>query len=197
MNERMFGPAPVRERGARSPFAWVEWYPEVGHGHMYPLGDGIVNVLDLGMGIEDVAIDLADAVALCSEDRHDGHGKTHSQDEIKDAFSGAISQLLINEFDNEWRRTEWLREMYVKWGGHIPAAVLVPKESDSRQWELMMPDRHGDPVFYDIKTEMYQDVPGFEPPTEIKGIQKLDYGWKLPRKWSARRRQDWLEKRGT
>jgi len=46
--------------------------------------------------------------------------------------------------------------MHAKWGGHIPAAVLMPIEE---QWQLMVPDFKGDPNFYKIRDGAMDHLP--------------------------------------
>ena len=151
-----FGPRPVLERGAHSPYAYVEYETEAGHTHMVMVGDGKYNGIADGASFEDLAIELADQVEDCNQDKHEGHGREHGSSEPKKAFSAALNQLLTKDYDNEWATREWRIKMYKKWGGHIPAAVLMPIED---QWRMLVPDFRGDPQFYNVKEGALDHLP--------------------------------------
>lgn len=196
MNEVIpFGPPPVPERGPNSPFAYVEYETDAGHTHMVMVGDGKYNAITEGASYEDLAIDLAEQVENCDEDRHDGHGRTHGTEEPKQAFAAALEQLLTKQYDNEWASREWRVKMYKKWGGHIPGMVLMPNESDSRKWEMMVPDHRGDPHFYEVPTGKLNDM--VPDPQEV-GAKPAEIGWKVDQRGGTgpvRRRQNRAQRR--
>lgn len=192
-----FGPRPVPERGALSPFAYVEYETEDGqHTHLVLVGDGKHNAITDGGSFEDLAIDLAEQVERCGEERHDGHGRTHGPDEPKKAFSAAIGQLLTKDYDNEWAAQDWRIKRHKQWGNrHMPAAVLMPNEEDARKWELMVPDHEGEPHFYEVPRHRVQDM---MPDPQEKGAKPDELGWKVDqRKGSGpvRRRLNRAERR--
>ena len=120
----------INERGYRSPYAYVSFDTKEGHVHHVPIGNGTDNLIAMGDSVEDVASFLIDAIAACHPDKHNGHGTTHDTSQFKKAYASAITQLLNTDYDTEYAHQVWLEKMYRKWGGHIPAAVLMPIEDD-------------------------------------------------------------------
>ena len=146
----------IKERGYKSPYAYVSFETLEGHAHHVPIGNGVDNLIEMGDSIEDVAGFLVDVLAVCNENRHNGHGRTHDTSQFKKAYASAVTQLLSTDFDTEYAHQVWLEKMYKKWGGHIPAAVLMPLEE---QWRLMIPDFRGDAKFYNIKDGAMDGLP--------------------------------------
>ena len=146
----------IKERGYKSPYAYVSFETREGHIHHYPLGNGVDNLIAMGDSLEDVATALVDSIAACNSDKHDGHGKTHDTSQFKKAYATAVTQLLNTDYDTEYIHQVWLEKMHKKWGGHIPAAVLMPIED---QWRMLVPDFRGDPQFYNVKEGALDHLP--------------------------------------
>ena len=148
--------ARIRERGYRSPYAYVSFDTAEGHTHHMPIGNGTDNLIMMGDSVEDVAEAFIASIAACNETRHKGHGRTHDTSQFKKAYASAITQLLTTDFDTEYAHQIWLEKMHQKWGGHIPAAVLMPLED---QWRLLVPDFRGDPQFYNVRDGAMDGLP--------------------------------------
>jgi hypothetical protein len=158
---------------------WVEWWPEnEPHGHNLLLDDGALEnrFIFNGEALEDAAGELAEAVAICNEGRHSGHGKTHSSQDMEDAYHTAIYQLLTIDFQAEWKEIQDDIRKWQKWQGPVPAAVLMPDIHDSKQWNVMIPDKNGDPVMYQARPNA---LTGLMPSPEEMGARpnKLGVGW--------------------
>ena len=119
----------IRERGAYSPFAYVQFQTQEGHGHHLMVGDGGDNLLAMGDSVEDIGEQLVAALAACSETKHKGHGRTHDPGQFRAAFAEAMDQLMSTPYDTDYLYQRWLEAMHKKWGGHIPAAVIMPGTS--------------------------------------------------------------------
>ncbi len=146
----------IKERGYKSPYAYVSYETADGHIHHMPLGNGIDNLIVMGDSLEDVAGSFIDVLAACNENKHNGRGRTHDTSEFKKAYASVITQLLNTDFDTEYVHQVWLEKMYKKWGGHIPAAVLMPIED---QWRMLVPDFRGDPQFYNVRDGALDNLP--------------------------------------
>lgn len=152
------------------------------HAHMVPA----VSEYGALLGLEEVADLLADAVARCSETRHEGHGYTHGDDEAQAAFSAAVQQLLTRDFDGEARELERKIRMHKKWGGPVPAAVLMPYQGNDGRMTLFVTDRNGNPVPYQVSKEVAEMMP---PPAETGAVPDASgVGYQARRHWSAKRR---------
>jgi hypothetical protein len=182
----------IRERGMLSPWAFVEWEPwEHGHKHIVILGDGEGGYSSIqdGGSIEEPAEELVEAISTCNPDRHEGHGLFHDPGQHEMAYRAAIEQLQTREFDREHAHQLWLQAMHKKWGGHIPAAVVMPIEDS---WKLMVPNSAGDPLLYDVQDHLINSIP--MPNTNIAVPAPL--GWSRKQKWSPERRLRFLAKKG-
>ena len=146
----------IKERGYKSPYAYISFETAEGHVHHMPLGNGIDNLIAMGDSLEDVAGTFIDVLAACNENKHNGHGRTHDTSQFRKAYASAITQLLNTNYDTEYIHQVWLEKMYKKWGGHIPAAVLMPIED---QWRMLVPDFRGDPQFYNIRDGALDNLP--------------------------------------
>ena len=181
----------IQERGPFSPYAQVEFWTKEGHGH-HTWSDSIGE----GVSVEDVAEVLVDAMQACGPERapdQNGrfHGKTHDPAQLQDAYHSAVQQLLTRDYDTEWIYYKWLQYMYKKWGGHIPAAVIMPIDD---QLKMLIPDELGDPHLYDVSDKSgLQDV--IEPPTDENSVEAPIGRYRKP-KWSAERRLRHLRKKG-
>lgn len=143
-----------------SPYAYVEYWgrpDEDGrvHAHLVPMGDGRVCVLE----IEEACELLAQAVADCNTDRHNGHGIDHGSDEPELAYKAGVNQLLTKDFSAEFAELHRNMALQKKWGGTPPAAVLLPTQDDPEKWKVMIPDREtGDPVVYDVREKVLEGI---------------------------------------
>ena len=179
-----------------SPHAYVTYQFET-HGHTVKIGDneGYNDLAHGGSGIEEVAEELVEAVARCHPGRHDGHGKVHGEEHYEGAFKAAVRQLLTVAYDKQHAHARWLERMYKIWGGHIPAVVVIPNENDMREWNVVIPDHLGGANVYPIDRNVLKDV--VPSPGDVPGIEKAEYGWKSPRRWSLKRKlEKWQKKHG-
>ena len=182
-------------RVSRTPAA-VQWWPAgEAHGHMVVItlpGESFPN----GEEWEDIAIELADQVQNCSEDRHRDmrgrpHGKTHSLDDVNDAFKTAINQFTEKapeDFEAEWEGLSRKIAMHKKWGGHMPALVLTPDAHDPKKWWSVVPDEQGNPLIHSVRNEVMKGL--VPPPEEGKNAyrDKSGIGWVRKRRLTADRR---------
>lgn len=185
----------IKERGFHSPYAYVEYWPETwSHGHMVPAGDGEISSvdylaqtenLDVEGALEAIGEELAKAVAMCNLRRHKAHGRAHPEQDQEKAYRVAISQLVTKEFDIEWTYLDWRIRMYKKWGGHMPAAVVMPTNTEASRWQMMIPDSEGDPTFRGVRSDF---APNVLPPAEVRAVEHPLMGFTMPRRWTAERR---------
>jgi|TARA_Y100000296_G_C5175764_1_gene259962 hypothetical protein len=146
----------IEETKMYSKYAFVEWETWEGHSHMILVGDGQVNSIALGATMEDMGLDLINAMQICNPDRHKDHGKSHNPAQFSDAFKAAMNQLMTMPFDAMYAHQVWLEAMHKKWGGHIPAAVLMPIDE---QWSMIVPDHKGDPHTYEVREGILDFLP--------------------------------------
>ena len=153
-----------------------EVYP--GHIHQLILSD---EPLD-GEAIEDYANELAEAVLICNEDRHDGHGRTHTMDDAMKAFAKASEELSsksISEFKAEIAELDRKIHVYKKWGKkQVPEAALFFNQDGEEI--LMTVGMNGDPVFQKPRKPVLRDL---VPTPEQAGAQRDKYGMG----WTAKR----------
>jgi hypothetical protein len=181
----------IPERGQYSPWAVVEWETWEGHTHMVMVGDGKDSAIRLGGSIEDQAEELVEAMQMCSPDRHKGHGQYHNSDQFRDAYKSAIDQLLSRRYDAERIHAIWLQQMYKKWGGHIPAAVILPTNETISEWQVMIPDHRGDAHFYDVRDGVNTALN--EAAGDPGNVTKAPIGYYRRPTWSPDRRMKWME----
>ena len=164
---------------------YVSYWP-VGskHNHQVLLSDGSVPLADIFSDVEGCAEELAEAVLRCNEGRHKGHGQTHPGNEAQKAFKAAVEQLLTTDFAVEWQEIQDGIRKHKLWGGPVPSAVLGFSPDDPKTERLIMPDKNGNPVVYDIKNP----VGLLPPPEEGKTAwrDKQGVGWITKRKRSHR-----------
>ena len=182
---------------AATPHAYVEYWAEKGKGlphenvgHVVPMGDGRVCVLET----EEAATLLAETMTDCNELKYGGRGAVHSQEEIDNAFKDAIKQINEKDFETEWAELQRRIAVSKKWGGKTPPDLMaMPKHDDPSRLELMIPDRDGNPKFYDVRKDKF-DMPD---PREFGAKpNKVGIGWDVKPKWSSKRRLKYLAKRG-
>ena len=157
---------------------WVEHEID-GHVHLIVCADNILpEDMHLVMaGIEGYGEELADIVGECNEDRHDGHGRTHSYDDMKAAYSSAVNQLLTRDFQAEWEEIQRKIRVYKKWGGQVPAFILQPTTENAKLWEAIIPDSEGNPYVYGVRKNVLEDWN----PIEFGAKPNPLGGWTLPR----------------
>ena len=163
-----------------TPHAHIIWWPaNESHGHLVPMGDGRVCVLDT----EEAAEELAEAMMRCEKDRHHGHGSKHSQSDVEDAYKNAIYQINNIDFESEHMTREWIKMVNKKGGGQAPAAVIYPSYDDPKKWNALLPDmKTGEPVQYDVKKGVMEDI-GVRPPQEAGALPDREgVGWKTDRR---------------
>lgn len=152
----------------QSPYAYVEWEGPA-HNHLVPMGDGQFILLDT----EEAAEELADAVARCNPDRHNGHGQTHSEQDVEDAYKGAIHQILTKDFAHE----EMVRQTQIAhhklWGGPVPSAVMMPDELDPTEWKMLLTGGDGMPAVHSLPRKVVSEIPTPDSSNSYKG----PYGW--------------------
>ena len=171
----------INERGMHSPHAYV-WYEVDGHRHQVMLGipeKGYNDFRD-GGSIEEATEELIENLETCSEDRHIGrdgvpHGRKHNVDGSA-VHKAAMKQLLTTEYDREYTENKWKQQMYRVWDGHIPAAVMVPREDDPSKWELLIPDVEGNARRVPMRNGVMDDA--LPTPTPETANKLLGYGWK-------------------
>lgn len=140
-----------RERGMYSPHAHAEFLTWEGHMHQIRVGDGVGNAFTDSPGTtpEDMGEEMVEAMQSCDdESRHKGHARSHDTSQFFHAYKAVIDQLLSRQYDVEWAYIQWQIYVHNKWGGQMPAAVIMPVEDEMR---LMMPDSAGDPLFYPVR----------------------------------------------
>jgi hypothetical protein len=179
---------------SHSPYAYVTFdTPE--HLHMVQLGDGRVCVLET----EEAAELLAEAVAVCSPERHKGHGTAHSEVQVEAAYKSAVSQLLNTsdeEYEREYQERRRKIRVHKKWGGKrpVPEAVLMPGIDGNDEWGLLTVDREGNPWHTPLRAGV---MDGFMPSPQEMGAQPdpTGLGWLRKTTWSAQRKLKELAKR--
>jgi len=175
-----------------TPHAYIEYWPKEHPKvvHFVPMGDGRVCVLET----EEAATLLAETMTDCNELKYGGRGAVHSQEEIDNAFKDAIKQINEKDFETEWAELQRRIAVSKKWGGKTPPDLMaMPKHDDPSRLELMIPDRDGNPKFYDVRKDKF-DMPD---PREFGAKpNKVGIGWDVKPKWSSKRRLKYLAKRG-
>jgi RES domain-containing protein len=179
---------------SHSPYAYVTFdTPE--HLHMVQLGDGQVCVLET----EEAAELLADAVARCNPERHNGHGTLHSEVQVEASYKSAVSQLLNTSdemYEHEYRERMRKIRVHKKWGGKrpVPAAVIMPGIDGSDDWGLLTVGREGTPRHTPLRAGV---MDGLMPSPQEMGAQPdpSGMGWLLKTTWSAQRKLKGLARR--
>lgn len=160
------------------PGTYVEWWPlEEPHGHRVILSMPGENMVDIDT--EESASELAEAVLICNDTRHNQHGRRHTHQDAEDAFNIGLQQLFTHDYKREFKERARRTMLYRKWGGHVPEAMLLPDEIDPREWRLVMPDAAGNPVAYKIdekKVGIGDVIP----------IPNKDNAYKTERGWEAK-----------
>jgi hypothetical protein len=180
------------ERGMYSPYAYVEYWPDnKKHGHQHQLGagydeQGVDNHFVNGGGIEEAAEDLATLVADCRPGKHKGHiREQHTEEEQELAFKDATEQLQTIQYDRQWAHQLWMENMEKKWGGAIPAGVILPTTSMD-EWQLMIPNYHGDPVLYNLRSDVQKDMQ--ELATDPGKLERAEVGYKVKTEQNTERK---------
>jgi hypothetical protein len=161
--------------------AWAHIEYEVdGHNHLVMVGDGRENAIVVGGDVEGVVEELVQIIEDCDEYKHiDQHGKPHGKKHNIDGgevSKAAFEQLFTTDFDTEHHEQVWLQMMFKKWRGHIPAVVIVPKEENPEEFELLIPGVDGTPYRVPIRDHLMDGV--LPPPTPETANKQLGYGYK-------------------
>lgn len=159
---------------------WVEYFdPEDSHGHLLLIKapDEHITMQQLLAEMEGFAGELAEMFHLCGNQSH-GKGIKHSTEVAKKAFEAAITQLLITDYQEEWAEIKRKQRVFYKWGGQVPAMILQPK-SNSKEWEVIMPDKEGNPWVYGARKNVLEDMMD---PRELnaKPVDDGLGGWMIP-----------------
>lgn len=127
-------------------------------------------------GIEEAAIKLGEAIGLCNQDRHDGHGHAHAAWEADAAFLAAFEQLKAGEANREYKRLLHKIRLHQQWGGPVPEAVIMPGNKNPEDWEIWVTDHQtGMPVPY---RALGIDLPD---PRELGARRNPIGGWTFPK----------------
>tara|TARA_Y100000310_G_scaffold276043_1_gene292924 strand:+ start:9860 stop:10468 length:609 start_codon:yes stop_codon:yes gene_type:complete len=178
---------PEVERGAKSPYASVEYEVTPGHIHHVPMSNGVDY-----LGIEEGAELLGEAILACNEDRHNGHGRKHAQGDADAAYKSAIEQLLTRRYDQEWVDLQQKIRAYKRWGGHPPTAVMMPTQDDVKRWQMLVTTLEGTPHLVGIKESFSADMNELMEPPDSSNSVKAPIGHYRNPKWSLNRRIAWL-----
>lgn len=181
----IYGPISVPERGSKSPYAYVEYWPEGStHAHQVPTG----GILEL----EEAATLLGEAIAVCNAGRHNGHGQSHESKDADAAFGIAIEQLLTKDFDNEHNDLRRKMAQFDRWGGHRPEFLIMPTDHELKRWELINETANGMIERRPVDSDMFD---GLIAPqelghtlTESPFLGHYTSGPKGGKKWSLDRR---------
>ena len=172
---------------------FVEFWPRSwAHGHMVLLAteqeDSQAAMREILANAEEFAEELASAILNCNEERHGGRGAVHSHDDARDAFKAAMDQIMTRDFAVIWADQEYKERMFAKWGGHMPAAVLSFHPDDPKQETLMVPDKNGNPVFYNVPKGKRVLGEFMDRPREGKNAVKhpSGLGWMTKLQWKRR-----------
>ena len=169
----------INERGMYSVWAHVD-YEVDGHTHVVMVGDGRENALVVGGSVEEVVEELVQVIEECDENKHiDQHGNPHGIKHNADGgevSKAAFEQLFTTEYDTEHHEQKWLQMMHKAWGGHIPAAVIVPKEENPEEFELLIPDVEGNARRVPIRDHLLDG--SLPPPSPETANKQLGYGYK-------------------
>jgi hypothetical protein len=159
--------------------------------HMHLVGDGQESDIAVGaLSLEGSADILASSILKCTSERHQA---PHPPGEAEKAYKSAIVQLQDGWFDRERVFQVWLRQMYDKWGGHMPAAAILPTGQEVTRWQLMVPDHRGDPLFYDVGKHVIEAPT----PQDMQARYDADRGlWHANKPWTPKRRMASLHSRG-
>ena len=152
---------------------WVSYCPEgSNHDHMVMLDDGgdpTNPFMFSGEEIEEAAAELEESISRCSSDRHNGHGCSHSSDDLRNAYSAAVNQLITIDYSGEWQEIKRKIARWNRWKGPVPEMVVVPDEHDSKIWNVMIPDEDGTPVMYKGNQDALKDI--MPRPEEVGAVQ--------------------------
>lgn len=172
---------------------WVEYWPEGStHNHILLLREvnspaSAESLARLQIELEDCAGELAEAVRICSSSRHKGHGHSHPEEEVQKAFRTAAWQLLHCDYRQVWYDMQRQKARYERWNKDlplserkpVPEAVIVPKQGNPADWEVLLVDKDGNPYLHDVRHGVMQDL---MPDPRDLGAKPNKYGpgWELP-----------------
>ena len=156
---------------------------EVRPGHIHQL---IIDAGELLTGdvIEELAGELAEAVQRCNEERHEGHGRQHTGEDVRKAYSAAVQQLLTADFLSEQLELDRKIRVFKKWGGQVPSVLVVPDELDPTQWNTIVPDNDGNPWVYKTPKGIIDEI--LPPPSRETTYKR--HGWYYNRATERRRK---------
>jgi hypothetical protein len=155
---------------------WVEyWAPGDPHGHLLLIknDDETITMQRILSELESLAAELAEMFYKCGDQSH-GKGIRHSHEQIQLAYEAAVFQLLTTDYQLEWSEIKRNEMLYKKWGGPMPAMVLLPSIEDPQKWEALIPDKEGDPHLYQVRKGILEDIMD---PRESSKPNKYGLGW--------------------
>lgn len=150
------------------PYLYAEYQCVGSHAHSFS------GHLELD-GIEGTAEGLAEAVAICNEDRHNGHGKMHPRSDVENAYHQGVAQLLTNDAELRYQELRHNIAMHEKWGGPMPALVMMPDNDDPAKWNMIVTDQQGNPHMVPVPN------PGMPDPREVGARPDPILGWQRRR----------------
>jgi hypothetical protein len=121
--------------------------------------------------IEDMAEGLAFAVDSCSPDKHDGHGRKHSKEDVEAAYRDGVrfmlenppASLVLAEIDRKIA-------LHKRWGGHAPKIVITPNPDDPKAWMSVTTDNEGSPTLAPLARSFAKEL---RPVTDQKAQESI------------------------
>jgi hypothetical protein len=122
------------DRKWKSPYAHFTVMVD-GHLHM------VSTELGIYAGIEDVILDMLDAVSDCNETkipfRGGFLGKSHEMNKWEKPIVDEVLEQMNRNFDEMHLDNVYNQMGYKQWGGHVPAGVVMPT-ADGDGWEMIV-----------------------------------------------------------
>ena len=171
----------IPDRNLLSP-VWVE-HEINGHIHLLVCAHDILpeDMATVMAGIEGYGEELAEDVMRCNEDRHEGHGITHTYEDAKAAYGSAVSQLITRDFQAEWAEIQRKQHVYERWGGQVPRVLFQPMIDNHAKWEMLVTDSEGTPYSFGVKKGVFDDWNPKELGAKPNGYGRNGLGgWTLP-----------------
>lgn len=158
-----------------SPVFLSYWPENSPHAHGLLVTNGDISIRAVFTDIEEYAEELAEQVAACGSQAH-GKGRDHPHEEVEKAYKMAVFHLLTKDFDAEWKELQRQIRVFKKWGGTPPAAVMLPNAENPREWEVLIPDKEGNPYMYKMHKGVMEDILD---PRDTGKPNKHGLGWTI------------------
>jgi hypothetical protein len=169
-----------------SPFAYAQYQPKSkldlrtgkfrDHIHFIRYGDGQRAEQISEDELLEMADELREQVLICNEDRHNGHGISHTKEEADEAFKAAVQMLINHDYDREWVTLQKDIHDFKQWGGHKPKLVLFPDEHDPRDWNVLIPGDGLDAEVRRLTDKQLKEI--LPPPQHGRNAWKTQKGWR-------------------